>query len=103
MREGRDHYGRGAPQRTRVVDRTVTDAADWSDGLRLEVAGRGVLGHAGVVLPRMLADRIGLTHGLGVIVARRGFQQLRDRGRLLADVVAAMIAGARRVCRTWKG
>ena len=81
-------------QRTRVVDRTVTDAVDWSDGLRLEVAGRGVLGHAGVVLPRMLADRVGLTHGLAAIVARRGFQPLRDRGRLLSDVVAAMIAGA---------
>lgn len=86
-------------QRTRVVDRTVTDAVDWSDGLRLEVAGRGVLGHAGVVLPRMLADRVGLTHGLAAIVARRGFQPLRDRGRLLSDVVAAMIAGASCVVR----
>ena len=81
-------------QATCRVDTTASEAADWSDRLRLEVAGRGVIGHAGVVLPRLLADRIGLTAGLRAVVARRGFQPLRDRGRLLTDVVAAMIAGA---------
>ena len=68
------------------MDTTTSEAADWSDGLRLEVAGRGVIGHAGLVLPRMLADRVGLTAGLRAVVARRGFQPSRDRGRLLTDV-----------------
>ena len=59
-------------QATCRVDTTASEAADWSDRLRLEVAGRGVIGHAGVVLPRLLADRIGLTAGLRAVVARRG-------------------------------
>ena len=71
------------------------DPADgWSHRLRVEVAGRGVIGQAGIVLPRLLADRIGLTAGLRAVVARAGFRPGRDRGRLLTDVVAAMVAGA---------
>lgn len=74
---------------------TVLDSTDdWSHGLRVEVAGRGVIGQAGMVLPRLLADRIGLTAGLRAVVARAGFQPGRDRGRLLADTITAMIAGA---------
>ena len=69
-------------------------ALDWSKGLQIRVGGRGVIGHAGVVLPRLLADRVGLTAGLRRVVARRGFLPGRDRGRLLTDTVAALIAGA---------
>ena len=69
-------------------------ASGWSKGLKVATGGQGVVAHAGVVLPRVLADRIGLTLGLRSVVARRGFSPLRDRGRLLADAVAAMIAGA---------
>jgi hypothetical protein len=69
-------------------------AAGWSKGLRVQPGGRGVVAHAGVVLPRLLADRIGLTAGLRGVVARRGFSPLRDRGRLLSDAVAALVAGA---------
>ncbi|SHI99095.1 hypothetical protein SAMN02745244_01487 [Tessaracoccus bendigoensis DSM 12906] len=54
----------------------------------------GVVAHAGVVLPRLLADRIGLTVGLRAVVARRDFTPRRDRGRLLTDAVAALTAGA---------
>lgn len=53
-----------------------------------------MVAHAGVVLPRLLADRLGLTAGLRQVVARRGFVPGRDRGRLLADTVAALAAGA---------
>ena len=66
----------------------------WSKGLKVATGGQGVIAHAGVVLPRLLADRIGLTAGLRAVVARRGFSPLRDRGRLLADAVAALVAGA---------
>ena len=69
-------------------------ALDWSNGLQLQVGGRGVIAHAGVVLPRLLADRVGLTAGLRRVVARRGFLPGRDRGRLLTDTVAALIVGA---------
>jgi hypothetical protein len=46
------------------------------------------------VLPRLLADRTGLTAGLAAAVARVGFVPIRDRGRALADSAAAMAAGA---------
>jgi hypothetical protein len=64
-------------------------ALEWSRGLKVEVGGAGVVAHAGVVLPRLLADRIGLTVGLRQVVARRGFTPGRDRGRLLTDTVSA--------------
>ena len=41
-------------------------AAGWSKGLKVATGGRGVVAHAGVVLPRLLVDRIGLTAGLGL-------------------------------------
>jgi hypothetical protein len=69
-------------------------ASGWSKGLKVETGGQGVVAHAGVVLPRLLADRIGLTAGFRAVVARRGFTPLRDRGRLLTDAVAALVAGA---------
>lgn len=69
-------------------------ALGWSRRLKVEVGGQGVIAHAGVVLPRLLADGIGLTAGLRQVVARRGFTPVRDRGRLLTDTVAAMVAGA---------
>jgi Transposase DDE domain group 1 len=69
-------------------------ASGWSKGLKVATGGQGVVAHAGVVLPRLLADRIGLTRGLRAVVARRGFRPLRDRGRLLSDAVAALVAGA---------
>jgi len=50
--------------------------------------------HAGVVLPRLLADRLGLTTAFRVVLARAGFVPGRDRGRAVTDIVAALAAGA---------
>jgi hypothetical protein len=72
----------------------VDPALAWSDRLRVEVGGAGTLAHAGVVLPRLLADRLGLTQGLTEVLARAGFIPLRHRGRLLVDAACALAAGA---------
>ena len=72
----------------------VDPALAWSDRLRVEVGGAGTLAHAGVVLPRLLADRLGLTQGLAEVLARAGFIPLRHRGRLLVDAACALAAGA---------
>jgi hypothetical protein len=73
----------------------VDDAAlGWSQRLRVEVGGAGTLAQAGVVLPRLLADRLGLTTSLAQVVARAGFTPLRHRGRLLVDAACALAAGA---------
>lgn len=47
--------------------------------------------HAGLVLLRLLADRVGLTQALSAALTRRGFWPVHDRGRVLTDV-AVMIA-----------
>jgi hypothetical protein len=47
-----------------------------------------------IVLPRLLADRVGLTTGLSGVLARAGFIPLRDRGRALTDAACALAAGA---------
>lgn len=63
----------------------------WSRGLRVTGDGSGVASHVGVVLLRMLADRVGLTQALSGALAQRGFWPTHDRGRVLTDV-AVMIA-----------
>ena len=67
--------------------------AGWSQGLSVRVGGTGTVAHAGIVLPRLLADRPGLTAGLAAAVARAGFIPIRDRGRALADAASALAAG----------
>ena len=47
-----------------------------------------------MVLPRLLADRLGLTGDLADVVARADFTPLRHRGRLLVDAACALAAGA---------
>lgn len=84
--------GKSARRQRRRVRRAR--AGGWADGLRMRAAGKGLVAHAGVALPRRLADRLGLTTALAGAVARRGFVPVRDRGRLLTDTVAALAAGA---------
>jgi hypothetical protein len=66
----------------------------WSKGMKVQVGGAGTVAHAGVVLPRHLADQVGLSDVLGEVVARAGFVPGRDRGRLLTDLIASLAAGA---------
>ena len=58
---------------------SVPDVAlGWSNRLKVARGGQGVVAHAGVVLPRLLADRVGLTAGLRAVVARQGFTPIDD-------------------------
>jgi Transposase DDE domain group 1 len=72
----------------------VDPALGWSQGLKVAVGGPGTVAHAGIVVPRLLADRVGLTTGLSGALARVGFIPGRDRGRALSDAVACLAAGA---------
>ena len=51
--------GRGAP---------VDPSLAWSEKLLVQVGGAGTVAAAGVVGPRLLADRLGLTNGLAQVV-----------------------------------
>jgi hypothetical protein len=74
----------------------VHELTGWSKDLTVEVAGRGVVAHTGAVTLRALADRTGLTAALSSALARRGFDPVHDRGRVLTDT-AVMIADGGRV------
>jgi Transposase DDE domain group 1 len=74
----------------------VGEFSGWARDLSVEVAGRGVVSHAGSVAVRALADRSGLTGAVSAALARRGFVPVHDRGRVLADA-AVMIADGGRV------
>jgi hypothetical protein len=72
----------------------VDPALGWSDRLSVQVGGAGTVAAAGVVLPRLLADRLGLCTDLAAVMARSGFVPLRHRGRALVDAACSLAAGA---------
>lgn len=72
----------------------VAATEPWASGLTGRAEGTGTVAHAGVVLPRLLADQVGLTAAFRGVLARPGFVPGRDRGRAVTDTVAALAAGA---------
>ncbi|MGH3847018.1 MAG: IS1380 family transposase [Pseudonocardiaceae bacterium] len=72
----------------------VDPALAWSEKLSVEVGGAGTVAAAGVVLPRLVADRLGLCTELAEVMARSGFFPLRHRGRALVDAACSLTAGA---------
>lgn len=71
---------------------------DWSKSVRVEIRGDDVVGHAGNVLPRMLADSLGLTSGLSAVLSRP--EVLHDRGAVLRDVAVSIAGGAHNLAGT---
>jgi hypothetical protein len=67
----------------------------WSKDLTVQVAGQGVVSHAGSAAVRALADGTGLTAGLSTALRRRGFIPVHDRGRVLADAAVLIADGGR--------
>ena len=67
----------------------------WHHGLKVTADGQGLVGHAGAVLLRVLADRSGLTAALGPAFARAGKSPLVDRGVALVSMAIAIALGAR--------
>ena len=56
----------------------VMDHTRWDHGLMVTGEGQGLVGHAGAILLRKLADQAGLTAALGPALARRGKFPLVD-------------------------
>ena len=70
------------------------DDKRWDHGLRVTGEGDGLVGHAGAVLLRKLADQAGLTGALGPALARAGKFPLLDRGVSLVSMAVAIALGA---------
>ena len=65
----------------------------WSKDLRVTADGSGVVSHVGTALLRMLADRAGLTTALSEALARKRWQPVHDRGRVLVDLAVLIADG----------
>src|SRR6266699_1676944 len=66
----------------------------WDHGLRVTAEADGLVGHAGAVLLRKLADQAGLTAALRSALARSGKFPLVDRGIALVSMAVALALGA---------
>jgi hypothetical protein len=71
---------------------------DWSRDLRVEVRGDDVVGHAGNMIPRMLADATGVSCGLSAALSRP--EVIHDRGAVLRDVAVSVAGGAESLAGT---
>ena len=67
----------------------------WDRNLSVAADAEGLVGHAGAVLLRKLADQCGLTPALGAALGRKGKFPLIDRGMALVSMAVAIALGAR--------
>jgi Transposase DDE domain group 1 len=75
----------------------VSKLTEWAEGLSLSAGGRKLVGKAGIVPVRRLADKVGLTDALSAALKRRDFHPVHDRGAVLVSAACAMLLGARSV------
>jgi Transposase DDE domain group 1 len=66
----------------------------WDRNLSVAPDADGLIGHAGAVLLRKLADQCGLTSALGAALGRKGKFPLIDRGMALVSMAVAIALGA---------
>ena len=67
---------------------------EWDHRLAVRADGRNLMGHAGVVLLRKVADRVGLATGLSVALPKGTGPGWRDRGVTLVQLACAIVLGA---------
>lgn len=67
--------------------------SSWADRLELVGDDDRLVGFAGALPLRLLAERAGLRAGLSAAMVRRGFIPVYDRGQLLVDLAVAQILG----------
>ncbi len=73
----------------------MSKRTEWADDLSLSASGKKLVGKAGIVPVRRLADKVGLTDALGAALVRRGFRPVHDRGTVLVSAACAVLLGAR--------
>jgi hypothetical protein len=75
----------------------VIESTGWDRRLAVQADGRGLIGHAGAVLLRRCADRVGLTGALGKVLPCGGGNGWRDRAQLVVQLAVALALGATNV------
>ena len=67
--------------------------SSWADRLELVGDDDRLVGSAGALPLRLLAERTGLRAGLSTAMTRRGFTPVYDRGQLLVDLAMTQLLG----------
>jgi hypothetical protein len=75
----------------------VSRLTEWAEGLSLSAGGRKLVGKAGIVPVRRLADKVGLTDALSAALARRDFHPVHDRGQVLVTAACSVLLGSRSI------
>ncbi|MDN5851356.1 MAG: IS1380 family transposase, partial [Actinomycetia bacterium] len=71
--------------------------SSWADRLELVGDDDRLIGSAGVLPLRLLAERTGLRAGLSAAMTRRGFTPVYDRGQLLVDLAVTQLLGGQAI------
>ncbi|MEN3583488.1 hypothetical protein AAH978_04940 [Streptomyces sp. ZYX-F-203] len=74
----------------------MSERTGWDRGLVVRADGKGLVGHAGVVLLRRFADRAGLTEALAGVFPADG-PGWRDRAVVFVQLAISITLGARSV------
>src|SRR6266480_2202043 len=105
---GRERRRAGSEERPVLGDYAVTTRCNlpklerssmakdtrWDRNLSVAPDACGLVGHAGAVLLRKLADQCGLTPALGAALGRKGKFPLVDRGVAVVSMAVAIVLGA---------
>ncbi|MGH3804959.1 MAG: transposase, partial [Pseudonocardiaceae bacterium] len=75
----------------------MSKLTEWAKDLSLSAGGRKLVGKAGIVPVRRLADKVGLTDALSSALVRRDFHPVHDRGGVLVSAALAVLLGARSI------
>ena len=75
----------------------MSKRTEWAEGLSLSAGGRKLVGKAGIVTVRRLADKVVLTNALGRALMRPDFHPVHDRGVVLISAACAVLLGARSI------
>ncbi len=75
----------------------MSKLTEWAKDLSVSAGGRKLVGKAGIVPVRRLADKVGLTDTLSSALVRRDFHPVHDRGGVLVTAACAVLLGARSI------
>ncbi|WP_319053628.1 IS1380 family transposase [Streptomyces europaeiscabiei] len=72
----------------------MSEATGWDRRLRVRADGKGLVGHAGAVLLRRCADRVGLTGALAAVLPVGVGHGWRERAAVVVHLAVAIVLGA---------
>jgi hypothetical protein len=87
-------YGSPQPCNHQTGALFAMKGTSWDRALEVTADGNGLVGHAGGILLRKLADQVGLTAELDAALTQRGASPQVSRGVTLASTAIAIAMGA---------